>query len=359
MRCINSLLSRVLLTGLLLFCLLSFCACGKAPPPRATPSPAPTEAPVKPLTFPLALRTGYSTSTDDPRGIALAWMAEELEKQRGGELRMEVFPGGALGSDDELIAGLLTGEVDMTVSSAGNFALYATRIGVSALPFLFEDFSSAWEFIDSPDYQMLCRDLEPFNMHVLAFFDNGFRCITTSLAAGEITSVESMKGLNIRTPDNQILMETMSELGARPRSFPFARLREALVTGEFDAQENPIPVIYNNRLYQVQHYLSLTNHSYDAMPLVIRQDLWEQLSDSHRKLLSSLALEAQSLNREMVRRQTEEYVSLLQEAGMVISTPDRRPFIEATRGVLQVFSRVYGSRLVRQVQALQDASVHP
>ncbi len=56
-------------------------------------------------------------------------------------------------------------------------------------------------------------------------------------------------------------------------SYLFAKLKQAMVDGEFDAQENPIPVIYKNGLYEVQKYLSVTNHSYDAMPLTIRQDV--------------------------------------------------------------------------------------
>ena len=298
------------------------------------------------LSYPLTLRAGYSTAPDDPRGIALEAFQKTVEQQTDGNILIELHPSGELGSDSELLEEMITGNVDMTVSSAGNYALYATRIGISALPFLFEDFESAWEFIDSPLMQELSTDLESYNMHVLTYFDNGFRCVTTSEKVGPVNSVEDMKGLNIRTPENQIVMETMSALSANPKSYPFAELKQALADGTFDAQENPIPVIYNNKLYEVQKYLSVTNHSYDAMPLTIRQDIWETLSPKYQEIISAAAKDAGAQNRALVKQQTADFVKKLEDAGMEIVYPDLKPFQEATSGVKEMFSAVYGQDLL-------------
>lgn len=305
------------------------------------------------ITYPVTLRVGYSTNEEDPRGVALAKFKKDVESATGGDIMVEIYPSGELGSDAELIAGMITGDVDMTVSSAGNYALYATKIGVSALPFLFDDFEDAWEFIDSEPIQNINEDLEDYNMHVLAYFDNGFRCVTTSEDVGAVTGVAKMEGLNIRTPDNQIVMETMSELGANPKSFPFADLPEALKNGTFDAQENPIPVIYNNKLYEVQKYLSITNHSYDAMPLTIRNDIWKQLTPEYQEILNVAAGKAQDYNRQLVKQQTSDYVEKLEEEGMIVNTPDLGPFKEATEGVTYVFSNVYGEELIDYVKKVQ------
>jgi len=296
------------------------------------------------ISYPLMLRVGYSTGEDDPRGVALQYMKEVIEKETDGQIILEIHPSGEMGSDDQLIAGLISGNVDITVSSAGNYALYAPKVGVSALPFLFEDFRTAWDFIDSETMKTICSELEPYNIHVLVFFDNGFRCVTTS--DKPVKSVADMAGLNIRTPDNQIVMETMSELGARPRSYPFAQLRQALIDGDFDAQENPIPVIYNNSLYEVQKYLSITNHSYDAMPLTIRQDVWEQLPGEYQTIILKAAEEAQTMDREMVAEQTVKYVALLEGKGMQVDHPELTEFVDATRGVMEVFENVYGKELL-------------
>ena len=308
-----------------------------------------TEETVNTIEYPLTIRVGYSTGADDPRGIALDSFKKSVEDRTNGDILIEIHPSGKLGSDSQLIAGMIDGSVDMTVSSAGNYALYATKIGVSALPFLFDDFESAWKFIDSPEIQKLGDDLQVYNMHVLAYFDNGFRCVTTSEQIGAITSVKDMKGLNIRTPENQIVMETMSSLSANPKSYPFAELKQALADGTFDAQENPIPVIYNNQLYEVQKYLSVTNHSYDAMPLTIRQDIWDGLTPEYQTIISESAKTAETQNRTLVKQQTEEYVKELENVGMEIVYPELQPFREATTGVLDMFRAVYGEDLISYV----------
>ncbi|MBQ5417551.1 MAG: TRAP transporter substrate-binding protein [Oscillospiraceae bacterium] len=317
----------------------------------AETSAAETEAKAPEITYPVTIRAGYSTNEDDPRGVVLKKFKETVEKETDGNVLVEIHPSGELGSDAELISGLIYGSVDMTVSSAGNYAAYATKIGVSALPFLFSDFESAWAFIDSDTMKSIEPDLEQFNIHVLSCFDNGFRCVTTSEKTGPVKSVEDMKGLNIRTPENQIVMETMSALSANPKSFPFADLKPALADGTFDAQENPIPVIYNNKLYEVQKYLSITNHSYDAMPLTIRNDLWQSLKPEYRDIIESAAKTAATEDRELVKKQTEDFVSMLEEAGMEVVYPDLAPFKEATSGVIDFFSDIYGHELIEKVKA--------
>lgn len=301
------------------------------------------------LTYPVTVITGYSTNEEDPRGVVLKKFKETVEKETNGDVIIEIHPSGELGSDGDLIKGIIDGNIGMTVSSAGNYASYATKIGVSALPFLFSDFDSAWKFIDSDTMQNINSDLEPFNMHVLAYFDNGFRCVTTTEKVGPINSAADMEGLNIRTPENQIVMETMSALKANPKSFPFAKLKDAIRDGQFDAQENPIPVIYNNGLYEVQKYLSITNHSYDAMPLTISNEIWNGLKPEYREIIEKAAKTAETEDRKLVKQQTEDFVSKLEEAGMEVNYPNLEPFKKATSGVMDVFSQIYGQELIDEV----------
>ncbi len=290
---------------------------------------------------------GFSTNLEDPRGVASILFKEEVEKNSNGRIKIDIHPNGELGGDGALIEGVINGKVDMTVSSAGNFAVYATKLGISAMPFLFSDFDEAWAFMDGDLVAEVNKTLEEFGIIVLSHFDNGFRCVTTTNRP--VKSVADMKGLNIRTPPNQIVMETMSALGATPKPYAFNELKKALRDGLFDSQENPIPVIYNSKLYEEQKYLAITNHSYDAMPLVIRKDLWDIFSDSDKALILAAAKKAQDLDRKLVKEQTDSYVSKLKEAGMTITTPDLKAFQSATSGVMNVFTNVYGEELLKKL----------
>ena len=297
------------------------------------------------------IKLGYSTNSSDPRGVASKLFKEEVEKNSKGNIKVEIYDSAKLGSDTQLIEGVINGTVDMTVSSAGNFGVYATNIGISALPFLFTDFNKAWKFMDSQIVADVNKELEATNIVVLAHYDNGFRCVTTTNKP--VNKVADMKGLHIRTPANQIVMETMMALGAKPEPLDFGKLPAALKAGQFDSQENPIPVIYNNKLYEVQKYLSVTNHSYDAMPLVIRKDLWKKFSAADQKIIKDAALKAQKLNRTIVKEQTESLVKDLKAKGMTVTTPNLKEFATATQSVLDMFADVYGKDLMNKVKAFK------
>lgn len=289
------------------------------------------------------IKLGFSTNMQDPRAEAATLFKTLVEEETGGHIRVALYPDGKLGSDAELINSIIENKVDMTISSAGNYATYVTSAGYSAMPFIFSDFEEAWAFLDSESNQKINKAFESYNMVVLGYFDNGFRCVTTSKNVGPVNKTADMDGLVIRTSQNQIVMETMYALNAIPKSYPFAELKEALGNGLFSAQENPVPVIYNNKLYEVQSYLAITNHSYDAMPLTIRKELWDNLSPEYQNIIKQAANQAQALDRKLVKKQTEDYISELKKLGMIITYPDLEEFKAATSGVFDVFSSVYGN----------------
>ena len=298
----------------------------------------------------IVLRAGFSTGASDPRVVATELFKEEVEAATDGRITVEIHPDGELGADSELISGIVNGDVDITASSAGNFANYDVNVGVSAFPFLFDDFDEAWAFVDSEVEKEAEADLSACNIKVLGHYDNGFRCVTTSERIGPINSVSDMEGLTIRTPENQIVMQTMLLLGAQPKVLDFTKLKDALRSGEFDAQENPIPVIYNNGLYEVQSNLAITNHSYDVMLFVIRQDIWDSLSETDQKILMDAASKAQAKDRELVRTQTEEYIDKLQDEGMTVTYPDLDEFKEATSSAVDVFADTYNVDILSKIK---------
>ncbi len=297
----------------------------------------------------ITLSLGFSTSLEDPRGIASQQFKEEVESKTNGTVQLVLYPNSEKGNDNELITSITTGMLDMTVSSAGNFTGYVNEVGISALPFLFHDLEEAWKFMDSDVVTTINQGLEEFNIHVLAHFDNGFRCVTTK--DKPIHTVTDMAGLNIRTSDNAVVKETMSVLGALPQTLGFSELYDALQNGTFNAQENPIPIIYNNKFYEVQNHLAITNHSYDAMPLVISKAAWQALTTEEQTIVQEAAINAQKTNRDLNRQQTESYISKLEhECGMTITYPDLDAFKTATESVKTFFN--YDEKLLDSVAAV-------
>lgn len=293
----------------------------------------------------LALKLGVSTNDTDPRTIAAQEFKAEVEEKTGGSITVEVFTSGQLGGDAQLIEALSldSGTVDIIITDASNFATYEPTMGVSALPFQFKDFEMAWAFMDSEIEAAAEAKLIDQNMRVLAHYDNGFRCVTTGNKA--INSPADMKNLLIRTPENPVIMATMQAMGANPQPLAFSDLYQALNQGTYDAQENPVPVIYNNNLFEVQKYLSITNHIYSGMCFTIAESIWQKMSDAQREVVAAAAVSSAESNRTMNKQQTQDLLSKLKDAGMTVIEPDLAPFQEATASVAESYRSTYGTML--------------
>lgn len=302
----------------------------------------------------VTLKLGFSTNEEDPRAKGAQQFKEEVEEKTGGAVTVELYPSGQLGGDADLINSIAldSGTVDIIVTDASNFATYDAKMGISALPFQFETFDDAWAFMDSDIEAAAEEGLLAQNMRVLAHYCNGFRCVTNS--KGPINSPDDMKGLLIRTPENPVIMATMTALGANPQPLSFSELYQALQQKTYDAQENPIPVIYNNNLFEVQEYLSITNHIYSGMCFTISETSWKKLSADQQQIVSDAAKASADYDRELNEQQTNDLVSALEEKGMKINSPDLAPFAAATEKVLTDNADTYGD-LLDQLKAWKES----
>lgn len=301
----------------------------------------------------LILKIGVSTGESDLRNIAASQFADEISEKTQGRIKAAVYPSGQLGGDAALIDALATNskKVDIIITDASNFASYEPRMGISALPFLFNDFDMAWEFMDGKIEAEAEELMIKNNMRVLAHYCNGFRCVTNS--KHPIEKPEDMKGLLIRTPENPVIMATMTALGANPQPLSFAELYPELRQGTYDAQENPIPVIYNNKLYEVQKYLSVTNHIYSGMCFTISESVWQKLTPEEQAIIEAAAKSSAESNRKNNREQTETLLDSLRSEGMEITEPDLKPFADVTSSVITENSHLYGN-LYDELKAWRD-----
>ncbi len=295
----------------------------------------------------LTLKIGVSTGEQDPRNIAAQRFAKEVEEKSNGAIKAVIYPSGQLGGDADMIdaVAIASNKIDIVISDASNFATYEPKMGISALPFLFEDFETAWEFMDSDIEAQAEELLLDDNMRVLAHYCNGFRCMTNSVHP--IESPDDVKGLLMRTPENPVIMATMTVLGANAQPLPFSELYAALRQGTYDGQENPIPVIYNNNLYEVQDYLSVTNHIYSGMCFTISESTWKKLSQVQQDIVRTAALNSADADRKSNRAQTESLLDELEKQGMEITEPDLEPFMEATQSVITSNASVYGDLMTQ------------
>ena len=302
----------------------------------------------------IVLKIGVSTADTDPRNIAANDFAKEIEEKTNGAVKAEVYPSGQLGGDGQLVESLAVndGTVDIVITDASNFGTVVPDMNISGLPFLFSDFDAAWAFMDGEIEAAAEAQLVDLGIRVLAHYDNGFRCVTNS--KGPVESPADMKGMLIRTPENQVIMATMTALGANPQPLAFSELYQALQQKTYDAQENPIPIIYNNKLYEVQEFLSVTNHIYSGLCFAISGSAWDSLTAEQQEIVTAAAKASGEWQSETIRQQTDDLVANLEEEGMKVNFPDLAPFAEATKSVIEENALGISEDLLTALAALSE-----
>ena len=197
-----------------------------------------------------------------PALAAAVVFKHEVESRTGGRVKVDVFPGGQLGNERELIEALRMGTVEMAITSDGPVGGFFEPILVLGIPYAFPSTVTAWKALDGPFGQELMESMrQKTGIRCLAVTENGFRHFTNNSRV--IKGPADMKGLKIRTMENPSHMAIVKAMGADPTPIAFGELYSALQQKIVDGQENPIAVLYMIKGYEVQKYLTLDGHVYN------------------------------------------------------------------------------------------------
>jgi len=189
----------------------------------------------------------------------VAFFKADLEKRLPGRVRVDILSGGQLGPDRATLNGLRLGTHEMSLI-ASPVASIEPGVGVFEAPFLFADRESVKRVINSSVGGELLRRISTKGMYGLSIGELGFRVITNNVRP--IVTPDDLKGIKIRVPNTPFRSEMFRHFGANPSAIPFSEVFVALKQGVIDGQENPIPSIHGGKFYEVQKYLSLSNHLY-------------------------------------------------------------------------------------------------
>jgi tripartite ATP-independent transporter DctP family solute receptor len=243
--------------------------------------------------------------------------AELVQQKSGGKLKVNVYAGGALGSDQANVSALQGGTLEMASMNSGIFASLVKDFAIYDFPFLFANGKEADAVVDGPFGQMMHKKLEEKGLVGLGYYELGFRDMTNS--KHPITKVEDIAGLKLRVIPNPINVDWVSALGANPTPLPFPELYAALEQKAVDGQENPVATIIGAKLYEVQKYLTLTHHQYNPQSIVVSKKFWDTLSAADHKILQDAARESITYQREQSRAQLATGLEKLKKDGMQVS----------------------------------------
>ena len=281
----------------------------------------------------------------------LAWLkvAELVEERTNGGLRLEVFANSTLGNERDIIEGMQLGIVDISCMSTGALASFSPAFMALDLPFLFNTREEAYKVLDSEIGEELLASLENNMLVGVAFWENGFRNISNSKQ--DVLVPEDVKGLKLRTLENQLQIDTFATLGANAIPMAWGEVYTALSQGTIHGQENPLAVMYLHRIHEVTEHITLTGHFYAAAPVVMSKKNLEKLSPEYQQILLEAICEVTDYERELSQQSDIDYLQALKDEGInVIEEIDKDLWRQAVQPVYDQYEDQIGVELLQRIQ---------
>lgn len=271
---------------------------------------------------PRLIRFGYGLNEDSNQGRAVKFFAEAVEKNSGGKMRVRAVGAAALGSDVQQQQALVGGAQEMMVGSTATLVGIAKEMALWDTPFLFQTAEEADAVLDGPVGQKVLNKLPEKGLVGLVYWENGFRNLSNSKRP--IDRLEDLEGIKLRVMQNPVYIDTFKTLGANAVPMAFSELFGAMETKTVDGQENPYTTILSSKFYEVQKYVTATNHVYSPWILLVSRKYWDGLSKDEQKVLADAAKASRAFERKDTREASEKALAELRAKGMQFSKLDAK-----------------------------------
>lgn len=261
-----------------------------------------------------------------------------VESKSNGSIKVQIYPNSQLGAEQEFVEGVQLGTIEMALT--GN--LWENTIPefrVVQLPYMFVSYDHANEILNGPVGQKIYQYIKPLGVRILASFPNGFRAVSNSKKP--INSIDDCKGIRLRVFQGDIIIKEMQALGFTTVVMPISEIFTALQQKVVDGQENPIFTLYYSGWYEVQKYVAMTKHMYGPGYVVINEKVWNSLSKDQQQLIQAAASETASWILNKMKNEEDDIIKKLQAAGLVITYPDLKPFMQRVAPIVDEYVKQY------------------
>jgi TRAP-type transport system periplasmic protein len=298
------------------------------------------------------IKFGLNGPETHPAAAGMKKFAELVQAKSGGKMKVNLFFGATLGSDQAITTSIQGGTVEMSVMNSGILASLAKELAIFDFPFLFANEKESDAIVDGPVGKKMHKLLEEKGVIGLAYWDLGYRHITNSKRP--LNKVEDIDGLKLRVIPNPINVDWVKALGANPTPMPFPEVYGGLESKAIDGQENPVAVIAANKFWEVQKHIALTNHQYNPQSVIFSKKIWDTLSAAEKKIIDDSADESAKHQRDQSRAAVAANVELLKKNGMTVtqfSPEEVTKLREKMKPVIAKYSASIGEATVSEVQA--------
>lgn len=243
---------------------------------------------------------------------------ELVEKYSDGSVTVDVFQDNQLGDDKTSVEGVQVGDIDIAVSSTSSLSTMYKDYYLFDTPYLFLNADEVYDIgFGGKAGEKIMKGVEDVGLRGMAMWENGFRNYTNDKHT--IKTPADVKGQKIRTMENDIHLKAWSAIGANPTPMAFSELFTAMQQGTVDGEENPIGIIQSNRFYEVQKYISMTQHVYTPYCVVMNPKKYDSLTKEQKAAVDKAMEEATQFQIALSQQDEEQALNDMKEYGCEIT----------------------------------------
>jgi tripartite ATP-independent transporter DctP family solute receptor len=260
-----------------------------------------------------------------PMNIRLREAVDKIKEESGGRMEIQLFPNSQLGGDSDMLSQLRTGAIQMFNLSGLILATYVPVASINGIGFAFKDYDQVWPAMDGALGAFVRSAIAKAGLYAFDnMWDNGYRQTTSS--THPINTPDDIKGFKIRVPVSPLWTSMFKALGASPTSININEVYSALQTKIVEGQENPLSLINLFKFYEVQKYVSFTNHMWDGFWTLANAKAWADLPKELQEIVARNINGAALKEREDVRQLNDSLQGDLTQKGMVFNKTDAEKF---------------------------------
>jgi len=297
------------------------------------------------------LTLAHGLDTSHPVHKAMVHLAEVLEEISGGSMHIDIYPNQQLGAERELVELLQIGSLDLTKVSASPLESFSPDMGVFSIPYVFRDAAHFWRVANGEIGTGLLLSLQTVRLRGLAYYYAGSRSFYTTNKP--IYTPADLQGLKIRVQQSPTSVAMIQALGGAATPIDWGELYTALQQGVVDGAENNPPSFFLSHHYEVCRYFTLDEHTFVPDVLMVSTNTWNKLSRQQQDWLQQAARESAVFERQLWTEATEDALAAVKAAGVEVIEPDKQPFRDAVRPMLEGYAGTSMGELIERISGLQ------
>lgn len=302
----------------------------------------------------IIIKFSHVVAENTPKGLAADKFASLVSEKTHGKVEVQIYPNGILYSDENEFDALIRGDVQMIAPAFSKVSNLVPAWLALDLPYAFPNQEAVDQALQGEIGQMLFQSLEQKNMLGLAYWNNGFKQMTSKLKP--LVTQEDFAGQRFRIMASKVLEDQFRALHAKPVPISFSEVFRSFERDDVDAQENTISNIYTKRLYQVQRFMTLSNHGYLGYAVIVNKSFWEKLPPDIQKEVRQAMQETTAWANRQAESMNEAQLRLLQDSGIHIhqlNPQEQASWEQAFAPVYDKYTPIIGSELMEKIRQLR------